>query len=57
MDSNQSQTWIKEMKSLPDLKMAKKNCGRVDNPIRNKFPYWNFSKFEAEFELKFREPN
>jgi hypothetical protein len=36
---------------------GKKNCGRVDNPIRNKFPYWNFSKFEAEFELKFREPN
>jgi hypothetical protein len=24
MDSNQSQIWIKEMKSLPDLKMEKK---------------------------------
>jgi hypothetical protein len=23
--------------------------------IRNNFPYWNFSKFGIEFELKFRE--
>jgi hypothetical protein len=26
--------------------------GRVDNEIRNKFPYRSFSKFETEFELK-----
>jgi hypothetical protein len=26
--------------------------GLVENEIRNNSPYWNFSKFEIEFELK-----
>jgi hypothetical protein len=25
------------------------------NSIRNNFPYWNFSTFEIEFELKIKE--
>jgi hypothetical protein len=29
--------------------------GRIDNQIRNKFPYWSFSNFVIEFELKIRE--
>jgi hypothetical protein len=31
-------------------------CGCADIEIRNTFPHWIFSKFKAEFELKFREP-
>jgi hypothetical protein len=27
----------------------------VENEIRNNFSYWDFSKFETEFELKFKE--
>jgi hypothetical protein len=29
--------------------------GFVGNEIRNNFPYWNFSKFRIEFELKIKE--
>jgi hypothetical protein len=34
--------------------------GCVDDLIRNKFPYWSFSKFKLKFELKTEnlfEPN
>jgi hypothetical protein len=27
----------------------------VENEIRSNFPYWNFSKFLIEFELKIKE--
>jgi hypothetical protein len=29
------------------------NCRELN---KNNFPYWNFSKFRMEFELKIREP-
>jgi hypothetical protein len=29
--------------------------GFVGNEIRNNFPYWNFSKYRIEFELKIKE--
>jgi hypothetical protein len=29
--------------------------GCAGNQIRNNFPYWNFSKFRIEFELKMKE--
>jgi hypothetical protein len=40
---------------LSELKnfQIKYGCDRIK--IRNNFPYWNFSKFGIEFELKFRE--
>jgi hypothetical protein len=39
------------------LKNFKIKYKRVDNKIRNKFPYRSVSKFEIKFELKIREPN
>jgi hypothetical protein len=44
---------IQKMPSLP-LNFEIK-YGHVGNWIRNKFPYWNFSRFEKNFELKFKE--
>jgi hypothetical protein len=40
---------------LPLHKLFQIKHGRVYNWIANRFPYWNFSKFGMEFELKIRE--
>jgi hypothetical protein len=40
---------------LSELKNFKIKYGCEGIKIRNNFPYWNFSKFGIEFELKFRE--
>jgi hypothetical protein len=37
---------------LPLLETFQIKYGLVGNYIRNNFPYWNFSKFGIEFELK-----
>jgi hypothetical protein len=40
---------------LSELKNFQIKYGCDEIKIRNNFPYWNFSKFGIEFELKFRE--
>jgi hypothetical protein len=40
---------------LFELKNFKIKYGCEGIEIRNNFPYWKFSKFGIEFELKFRE--
>jgi hypothetical protein len=40
---------------LSELKIFKIKYGCEGIKIRNNFPYWKFSKFGIEFELKFRE--
>jgi hypothetical protein len=40
---------------LSELKNFQIKYGYEGIKIRNNFPYWNFSKFGIEFELKFRE--
>jgi hypothetical protein len=42
--------WSKDR--LPVLEKMQIKYGLVENEIRNNSPYWNFSKFEIEFELK-----
>jgi hypothetical protein len=37
------------------LKIFEIKYGSVYIEIRNKFPYWSFSTFGTEFELKIRE--
>jgi hypothetical protein len=40
---------------LPLLEKLKVKFGWKEHKIRNNFPFRNFSRFEKEFELKFRE--
>jgi hypothetical protein len=40
---------------LPVLEKLEVKYGWKELEIRNNFPYINFSRFEKEFELKFRE--
>jgi hypothetical protein len=40
---------------LPLLEKLEIKYGWKELEIRNNFPYTNFSRFEKEFELKFRE--
>jgi hypothetical protein len=40
---------------LFELKIFQIKYGCEGIKIRNNFPYWNFSKFGIEFELKFME--
>jgi hypothetical protein len=49
--TNSNFKWFKEY--LPVVETFQIKYGFVRNQIRNNFPYWNFSKFGVEFELKF----
>jgi hypothetical protein len=40
---------------LPVLEKLEVKYGWKELELRNNFPYINFSRFEKEFELKFRE--
>jgi hypothetical protein len=46
---------IRSKGALPDFKKIQIKYDFEGFKIRNNFPYWKFSKFEIEFELKFKE--
>jgi hypothetical protein len=39
----------------PELEFFEIKYGCEGIKVRNDFPYWNFSKFSIEFELKIRK--
>jgi hypothetical protein len=43
---------IRAKDALPEFNNFQTKYGFVENEIRNNFPFWNFSKFGIEFELK-----
>ncbi len=46
---------IQSKDGVPEFKKIQIKYGCEGIKIRNNFPYWNFSKFGIEFELKFKE--
>jgi hypothetical protein len=40
---------------VPEFEKFQIKCGCEGNKRRNNFPYWSFSKFDLEFELKTRK--
>jgi hypothetical protein len=46
---------IRSKDGLPMLKKFQIKYVFVENEIRSNFPYWNFSKFWIEFELKIKK--
>jgi hypothetical protein len=47
--------WVQCKTSLPEPEKFEIKYGFKVFEIRNNFPYRNFSTFEMDFELKFRE--